>query len=123
MGQTPNPKPQPPKAPPKPPSGDGEGASGSGGDTPVDFCLMTHTITVALDAEAGIEIADIVHLGLGSPPSVLCGATKVGTLSDSIANALARCLIDGYHLVGKVDSIDLERKRAQITVAGKRTGA
>lgn len=121
MGQTPNPKPQPPKSAPRPPRGDGEGPPGAG-DEPVDFCLMPHSVTVILEAGAESEIGDSVSLGLGSPPSVLAGGSRVGALNDSIANALTRCLTDGYRLAGRIESIDLERRRAQVTITGERSG-
>jgi hypothetical protein len=87
----------------------------------MDFCLMAHSVTVVLNAQARAEIGDSVRLSLGSPPGVLSGSARIGTLSDSIAGALTRCLVDGYHLAGKIDSIDLERRRAQVSVVGERS--
>lgn len=121
MGQTPNPKPQPPKSAPRPPRGDGEGAPGEG-DEPIDFCLMPHRVTVVLEAGTESEIGDRVSLGLGSPPTVLSGGSRVGVLSDSIASALTQCLTDGYRLNGRIESIDLERRRAQVRITGERSG-
>lgn len=121
MGQNPNPRPQPPKAPPRPP-GSGDGDSASGGDEPVDFCLMTHTVDLILDVEAGCQIGDAVNLGLANPPTVTAGGSRIGELDDTIARALARCLSNGYRLVGKIDSIGLEGRRAQATVSGTQIG-
>jgi hypothetical protein len=81
---------------------------------------MPHSVTVILEAGAESEIGDPVSLGLGSPPSVLAGGSRVGALNDSIA--LTRCLTDGYRLAGRIESIDLERRRAQVTIAGERSG-
>jgi hypothetical protein len=83
---------------------------------------MPHSVTVVLERGAESEIGDPVTLGLGSPPSLLAGGERVGALSDSIANALTRCLSDGYRLAGRIESIDLERRRAQVTIAGERSG-
>lgn len=118
MGQNPNPRPQPPKAAPAPTRGDGEGPPGGDGDT-IDFCLMTHPVQVSLLPGAPAQIGDPVTLGLGSPPTVNAGPELIGTLSDGIAQALGRCLIDGFRLTGKIDEIDLEGRIARITVSGE----
>lgn len=121
MGQNPNPRPQPAKAPPRLQGGDGDGDA-AGGDEPLDFCLMTHTVDVALDPTASCRIGDTVDLGLGNPPTVTAHGSRIGELDDTIARGLARCLTDGYQLGGKIDGIDLEGRRARVTVSGTRHG-
>jgi hypothetical protein len=81
---------------------------------------MTHTVEVALDLAAYCQIGDSVNIGLANPPTVTIGGSRVGELDDSVARGLARCLIDGYRLSGKIDSIDLEGRRARVTVSGTR---
>lgn len=120
MGQNPSARPQPPKAPPRPAGGDGDGDNGGG--EPIDFCLMTHTVDVALDHGAGSQIGDAVDLGLANPPVVTTGGLRVGELDDTVSRGLARCLTDGYRLSGKIDGIDLEGRRAKVTVSGTRIG-
>lgn len=122
MGQNPNPRPQPPKAPPRPRGGDGDGEGGAG-DGPLDFCLMTHTVDVALDTLATCQIGDPVDLGLANPPTVAAAGSRIGELDDTVARGLARCLTDGYAFTGKIDTIDLEGRRAQVTVSGARIGS
>lgn len=116
MGQNPNPRPQPPKAPPRPRGRGGD--IGDGGDEPLDFCLMTHTVDVALDPDVACKIGDAVDLGLANPPTVTAGGSRIGELDDTVARGLTRCLTDGYRLGGRIDSIDLEGRRAKVTLSG-----
>ena len=120
MGQSPNKTRQPPKAPaPVHPEGSVGGGAG-GGEEPVDFCRMPHDVAVRLDSGAGATVGMEVALDLASPPRVSSGAREIGTVEDSLSRGLTRCLIDGYQMVGAIDSVDLEGRLARITISGVR---
>lgn len=121
MGQSPNKTRQPPKAPPPTYGREGSvGAEAGGGQEPVDFCLMTHSIVVRLDPDARATVGMRVALGLASPPRVSSEGREIGTVEDSLGQGLTRCLIDGYQMVGAIHSVDLEGRLAQVTISGER---
>jgi len=122
VGQTPKPRPQPSKALPSKGSTDGEGGAG-GGDQPVDFCAMTHRVAVLLSSEADVRLGDRVTLHLGAPPSVFVENIHVGSINDPLAQALGRCIVDGYGLSGQVDDIAIDGSRGHIVVSGRREGS
>ncbi|HVO55959.1 MAG TPA: hypothetical protein VMT37_16235 [Solirubrobacterales bacterium] len=91
---------------------------GGGEAAPTDFCLRTHTLGVRLRAGAELEIGVAVSIGLGSPPWVVADGEEVGELDDPLAGGLTHCLVEGFRFSGFVDQVDLEGRRARVTVKG-----
>jgi hypothetical protein len=114
MGQGTKRTPETPKAPADP------GGAGEGGSPPTEFCAMEHTVEVSFTEGSGAVAGMPVGLGLGSPPRILGAGGQIGEVSDSLAGGLARCLLDGFAMSGVVDAVDLEGRRGQITVSGRK---
>jgi hypothetical protein len=101
----------------KAPAGDGPGTGGGG--APTDFCLRTHTVGMQISGGARPEIGITVWVVLGSPPKVLGEGGELGVLDDPLAGGLTQCLVEGFRFSGAVDRVDLEGRRAIVTVTGE----
>jgi hypothetical protein len=81
---------------------------------------MEHSVEVAFSEGSGAVAGMAVRLGLGSPPRVLSGSGDIGEVSDSLAGGLTRCLLDGFAMSGVIEAVDLEGRRGQISISGRR---